>query len=503
LLFTALVTGAVVMALEILGSRLLAPVFGSSLFVWGALIGVILAAMSSGYAFGGWVSDRYPGGGVLAALLLFSGTWTFLVAWANQPILFEIEKVVQDPRWGPCLAATVLLGPPAFGLSGVLPAMLRLAVADMDHLGRQTGRMIALSTVGSLAGTWGTAFFLLSWIGSRSLMAWLGGIQVGLGALWLVKGTSARAPVLLMGLSAVALLGTLAVHPLQRLKAPVYQEESPYQQVRIREDDLFRYLVLDRTFHATMWKVDPTSLFLPYSQMMVSSLALVSEPKRGLIVGHGGGSLAKWLARQWPALELDIVEFDPVVVRMAEEYFDYRPPANHHIFVKDGRAFLSATDRTYDVIWIDAFARDMIPFHLTTAEFYSLVRRHLNPDGIVAINLASSGKEGDLARAAAVVETMRQAFPVVTTFAVEGPWKTGMTPAKNLIFFGGHFIEQKSVDHLVAKVTDLAMNQRLPMETIALLSTRRTEPWPAGVVLSDDFAPYDLLLGRERSQLME
>src|SRR4026209_1978388 len=171
LFLTAFITGAVVMALEILGSRLLAPVFGSSLFVWGALIGVILAAMSSGYAFGGWVSDRYTGGRGLAAPLTLAGGGTFLVAWANQPILFEIEKMVQDPRWGPCLAATVLLAPPAFGLSGVLPAMVRLAFADMGHLARQTGRMIALSTVGSLAGTWGTAFFLLSWLGTQSLMA--------------------------------------------------------------------------------------------------------------------------------------------------------------------------------------------------------------------------------------------------------------------------------------------------------------------------------------------
>jgi spermidine synthase len=491
------------MALEILGSRLLAPVFGSSLFVWGALIGVILAAMSSGYAFGGWVSDRYTGGHVLAALLLFSGGWTFLVAWASQPVLFEIEKMVQDPRWGPCLAATVLLAPPAFGLSGVLPAMLRLAVADMDHLGRQTGRMIALSTVGSLAGTWGTAFFLLSWLGSQSLVAWLGGIQVGLGVLWLVKGTSARPFVLLMALGGIALAASMALHPLQRLNVPIYQEESPYQQVRIREDDLFRYLVLDRTFHATMWKVDPVTLFLPYSQVMVSSLALVSQPKRGLILGHGGGSVAKWLARNWPALELDVVEFDPVVVRMAEKFFDYHPPANHHIFVKDGRAFLNATEHTYDIMWIDAFARDMIPFHLTTAEFYSLVRTHLKPDGIVALNLASSGKEGDLARAAAVVQTMKQAFPVLMTFAVEGPWKTGMTPAKNLIFFGGRLIENESGDQIVSRITEMAANQRLPLDVIALLSTRRTDPWPSGVVLSDDFAPYDLLLGRERSQRMD
>ncbi|HXH86308.1 MAG TPA: fused MFS/spermidine synthase, partial [Nitrospira sp.] len=98
LLLTALVTGAVVMALEIVGSRLLAPVFGNSLFVWGALIGVILAAMSSGYAFGGWISDRYSGAQVLAGLLLFSGGWTFLVAWLNQPVLFAMAGVIEDPR---------------------------------------------------------------------------------------------------------------------------------------------------------------------------------------------------------------------------------------------------------------------------------------------------------------------------------------------------------------------------------------------------------------------
>ena len=213
--------------------------------------------------------------------------------------------------------------------------------------------------------------------------------------------------------------------------------------------------------------------------------------------------MTKWLAKYWPALEVDIVEFDPVVVRMAEEFFEYHPPANHHVFVRDGRAFLNATDRTYDLMWIDAFARDMIPFHLTTAEFYSLVRTRLNPNGVLAVNLASSGKEGDLARAAAVVQTMTQTFPVLMTFAVEGPWKTGMTPAKNLIFLGGHLIETESVHQIETRISEMALNQRLPIETIALLSTRRTEPWPSGVVLSDDFAPYDLLLGRERSQLVE
>jgi spermidine synthase len=488
------VTGAVVMALEILGSRLLAPVFGNSLFVWGALIGVILAAMSSGYAFCGRIYDRYSGANVLAGLLLFSGAWTFLIAWLSQPVLFKVAGLIEDPRWGPCAAAALLLAPPAFGLSGVLPAMLRLAVSDLDYLGRHTGRMIALSTVGSLAGTWGTAFFFLSWIGSHALVAWLGAIQVGLGFLWLIKGTVTRP--LITGVLALLTsgLGLGAIFPVQMLNPPVYQQDSPYQQVRIRDDDLFRYLVLDRTFHAVMWRADPITLFLPYSQLMVASLAWVPEPKRGLIFGHGGGSLAKWLAQRWPELELDVVEFDPVVVQVAEEYFAYHAPSSHHVFVRDGRAFLNGTNQQYDLIWVDAFARHMVPFHLTTEEFFSEVRGHLTPNGVLAVNLASSGQGGDLLRANAIVQTMRQSFPIIESYAVKGPWQS-QTKAENLLFFAGLPVERQSTADLVTKVIAMVEQQRLPTETIALLSTRRTQPWESGAVLTDDYAPYDLLIG--------
>ncbi|HKO31581.1 MAG TPA: fused MFS/spermidine synthase [Nitrospiraceae bacterium] len=495
LLMTALATGTVVMALEIVGSRLLAPVFGNSLFVWGALIGVILAAMSSGYAFGGWVSDRYPGSKVLAGLLLFSGAWTFLIAWLGQPVLFKVAAAIEDPRWGPCVAAALLLGPPAFGLSGVLPAMLRLAVSDFEYFGRHTGRMIALSTMGSLAGTWGTAFFFLSWIGSQALVAWLGAIQAVLGLWWLIRETTVRPLVIGMLVLCIGGLGVGAWFPIQILPAPVYQEDSPYQQVRIRDDDLFRYLILDRTYHAVMWKADPISLFLPYSQLMVASLALVAEPKRGLILGHGGGSLAKWLAHQWPELELDVVEFDPVVVRMAEEYFSYQRPPQHHVHVRDARVFLNSTDQTYDLMWIDAFARHMIPFHLTTVEFFAALRAHLAPNGILAVNLASSGEGGDLLRANAVMQTMRQSFPNVESFAVKGPWKSSPSRSENLVFFAGSQLNQDMFSTIVTKVNRLVEQQRLPFEAIALLGTHRAKPWEAGVVLTDNYAPYDLLTG--------
>src|SRR2546427_13264093 len=125
LLITAPATGAVVMALEILGSRLLAPVFGNSLFVWGALIGVILAAMSSGYAFGGWVSDRYPCPQVLAGLLLFSGAWTFLTAWLGQPGLFKVAGGGWGPRGGAWGVGAGAFGAPGGVLWGVWSVMCR------------------------------------------------------------------------------------------------------------------------------------------------------------------------------------------------------------------------------------------------------------------------------------------------------------------------------------------------------------------------------------------
>src|SRR5207249_9905239 len=180
--------------------------------------------MSSGYATGGWLADRRPAGAVVAGLLLASGGWTFLLAWAGQQVMFRDAAWRQAPRWGPCVAASLLLAPPAFGLSGALPALLRLSIADIGHLGRHTGGMIAVSTVGSLVGTWGTAFYLLTWLGSVMLIAALGGVQVMLGLLWwwrtVVVRSGAAAPAIgglrliavMSGGLGLILLGWLALH---------------------------------------------------------------------------------------------------------------------------------------------------------------------------------------------------------------------------------------------------------------------------------------------------
>jgi hypothetical protein len=184
-------------------------------------------------------------------------------------------------------------------------------------------------------------------------------------------------------------------------------------------------------------------------------------------------------------------------VQAAEQYFSYVPAKGHHVYVKDARMFLRSTTAIYDVIWVDVFARHLIPFHLTTQEFFKEVRARLHPGGVLAVNLASSGEGPDLLRAQAVVTTLKTVFPVIQSYGVKGPWKQlKQSKAENLIFFAGSPVETTRPADWGAKVEALLAQGRLPFEARELLATRIEQEWPAGVVLTDDYAPFDLLIGR-------
>jgi hypothetical protein len=119
----------------------------------------------------------------------------------------------------------------------------------------------------------------------------------------------------------------------------------------------------------------------------------------------------------------------------------------------------------------------------------------LNAHGVVALNLASSGEGGDLQRASAVVQTLKTAFPIIESFGVKGPWRAHQTTAENLIFFGGEPIDSMSYDDMVTRIHSQVQARRLPPEATTLLATRRMSPWSPGLTLTDDYTPYDLLIG--------
>jgi spermidine synthase len=288
----------------------------------------------------------------------------------------------------------------------------------------------------------------------------------------------------------------MGFHPLIVLPPAIHQEDSPYQQVRVSENDVFRYLILNNTFHAVMWKADPTFLALPYSQVMMGVLPIVEKPTRGLILGHGGGSLAKWLAEHWPNLELDVVEMDPSVVMAAEQYFNYTAPANHNVVVQDARTFLRNNPTRYDVVWVDVFARHLIPFHVTTREFFEELREHVNPDGAIAVNLASSDAPANIRRAEAVFTTMGLAFENITTYGVAGPdWLKTKKGSVNLIFFAGKPVETMRAPQFLDMLTRHMNRNKFPPEGLGFFLSHAPVSLGPGQILTDDFSPLDLLQG--------
>jgi hypothetical protein len=184
------------------------------------------------------------------------------------------------------------------------------------------------------------------------------------------------------------------------------------------------------------------------------------------------------------------------VVKAAANLFGYTAPKNHHVYVKDARAFLRTTQGTYDVIWLDVFARHLIPFHLTTVEFFTELRACLSKEGVLAVNLSSTGEEDDRQRARAVLATLRTVFPIIDAYAVKGPWQ-GSSKAENLIFFAGGRASAMLAPAFSDRVNDLVGTRRLPVQLPGLLTTRRPMQEVTGLVLTDDYAPFDVLMGKE------
>jgi spermidine synthase len=195
-------------------------------------------------------------------------------------------------------------------------------------------------------------------------------------------------------------------------------------------------------------------------------------------------------------LELDVVEMDPSVVEAAERYFGYTPPPNHHVYVQDARRFLRNNPTMYDVVWVDVFARHLIPFHVTTQEFFEELRKHVNPEGAVAVNLASSDAPANVRRAQAVLTTMKLAFSEVITYGVAGPaWLRTKKGSVNLIFFGGKPVQTMRDSRFLDVLTRHMNSDRFPPEGLAFFMSQEPVVLADGDILTDDFSPLDLLQG--------
>lgn len=387
---SALVFGAGTgtLAVEISASRLLAPYYGSSTVVWANLIGLVLLALSLGYWLGGKLADRRPSRRLLGALVLAAGLFVAVLPFVTNPILAVAAKGLDELSAGAVIgsffATLLLFAPPVFVLGMVSPFAIRLALQNVGSAGEVAGRLYALSTAGSLLGTFLPALVTIPLVGTqRTLIGSAGVLAVSatalLGRRWLV--------------AAVAVGALLAV-PTGVVKASegriLFEEESRYQFVQVVERGDVRRLYLNEGIAVhSLYRADSVLTGGVWDTFLAVPALLDREPRRLAVLGNAGGTVARAYGFHWPRVEIDGVEIDPAVSEAGRRYLGMDKVALLRVIDADARPFLRRTDGRYDMVFVDAYHQPYVPFYLATREFFELVREHLRPGGIVALNVAT------------------------------------------------------------------------------------------------------------------
>ena len=488
------VSGAVLMALEIVGSRVLAPYFGSSIFVWGSLISVVMAALSIGYYWGGWMSAREPSYGKLLTLLAIPGILIFFLPFVYPSVNEWIVSHDFGTRLNPLIACSALFLLPGVFLGTISPYVIRLAATRLQTVGSTAGTLYAISTCGSIFGTLLTAFYLIPVLGVSNIIHALG---ITLVCLSLVVVPLLRLQRISLGRAVAAvsvLLGSVNMWAPIAWAKTILQKDTFYHRIRIEEDDEARYLYFDRTLQSAMTLKDPAALRLLYSRYTSIGFTFRPDARKMLIIGLGGGSIPKKLNKELPNMEIDAVEIDPEVVKMAKDHFNVKEGKNLRIHAQDGRLFLSRTQTQYDIILLDAYFTDSMPFHLATKEFFELAQRKLTPNGIIVANLISAvtGPSGKIARS--FVRTQRQVFPQTYIFAARRPDHVSLDTIQNVIVIATRDKQRVDIKEIVKRAKDLDKGLFPdPTQDIAISYFDKLLPEDVPI-LTDDYAPTDNLL---------
>jgi len=420
------------LVIELVAGRIMAPYVGVSLYTWTSIIGVVLAGISIGAYLGGWIADRYPRSSTLGWLLFFSGLGAFSIS--------PLTNLVGGAQFQTSLMSRILLITaivffvPSCLLGMISPVVVKLTLKNLEKTGNIVGKIYAFSTLGSILGTFATGFFLISWMGTRSILLTMGIILIvsalifgsffrskkALALFFLLLFLSAFLPIVGLRVYAAAKPGEFSfpTSPVESLKTfynyafkpPLEEEayffkESDYYAIKLKKSikgsngNSLESLVLDHLVHSYTDLKDPFYLEYEYIRIYEEMVRWQVKKRRSLktlFLGGGGYTFPRFIDAKYPKAEIDVVEIDPEITRVARKYLGVSENSKIRTFNEDGRWFvMNCRERgTYDFIFGDAFNDLSIPYHLTTKEFAMQLKSLLKPDGLLMANVIDSFKEG-------------------------------------------------------------------------------------------------------------
>jgi spermidine synthase len=486
-----------ILVIEIVAGRILAPFVGVSLYTWTSIIGVVLAGISFGAFVGGKLADGFPGKKTLGWLLLLSGVATLsivpvtnLAAGYHFPTSLMVRILIVT-------AVTFFI--PSCILGMISPVVVRLALRNVETAGNVVGKIYAISTLGSIIGTFAAGFFLISWIGTRQIILAMGGILMltALGSGSLFRTKKAIAGFLLV--PSFLLWGAYGSAFQPRLDPYTdYYKESDYFTIKVKQATAsdgktpLRALVLDNLTHSYVNLRDPSHIEYKYEKIYAEVVRwrFGNEARfRSLTIGGGGYTFPRYMEVSYPNAQIDVVEIDPEITRIVYRYLGLPQDTKIRTFNEDGRWFVMNCGGQYDLLFIDAYNDLSIPYHLTTKEFALLLKEIMSPDAILLTNIIDNFQKGTFLPS--TLRTLREVFgeenvhliSISRNFEKIGSATFIVMATKSRLDIGGFqsYVKDKLGDSAVSAVVPPALVDQFMKRSYS-------------VVLRDDYAPVDNLI---------
>lgn len=412
---TSFFSGMSVMAIELGASRLLAPYFSSSQIVWTVIIGTIMIAMAIGNVWGGRSADKNPDPARLYRRLLIVAIYTALIPFAGPYVIAGVSGLlalfIQSNFlvWASLLSCLVLFVVPLMLLGTVTPSLMKYATESLDDNGRTVGELEALGTIGSIIGTFMPTFVTIPTVGTARTFLIFAAILALLSLIFFISrkkwvARSAVAALLITAMIFIPFNYTFAFWDDDIL----IEDESIYNYLQVKEDDESISLSTNVAFGVQSRKMKSGGLTGMYYDYALAAPLMAEEATDILVLGLGTGTFAAQCLEYFPGCSVTGVEIDAKIINLAETVFEM--PEEVNAVEGDGRAWLAASDDTFDVIMVDAYQDITIPFQMSTVEFFTLVREHLNPGGVMVVNMSmrseSSGSMNEY-----LMDTIQSIFP--------------------------------------------------------------------------------------------